>query len=96
LFCFERFNYVLLSEYTPLHLSSKEGHLDVGQFLLEKGADVNAKAGTLYDTAPHKRIRTCDRDFCFVCDVLILVLAVESPRCIGLLQKAIWAFASFS
>jgi hypothetical protein len=37
---------------TPLHLSSLEGHFGVCQFLLEKGAVVNAKNNE-YDILPY-------------------------------------------
>ncbi len=62
--------------------------MDVCQFLVEKGANVNAK-GDEYDTQPYTNAYEHSHvNFCFVCDVLILVLAEEAPRCIGLLKKA--------
>ncbi len=70
--------------------------MDVCQFLVEKGANVNAKDNE-YDNQPYtyayQHIRV---DFCFACDVVILVLSVEAPRCICLLQEITWTFASFS
>ncbi len=43
---------VFLSGRTPLHWSSEKGHLGVCQFLVEKGADVNATENE-YDILPH-------------------------------------------
>ena len=62
--------------------------MDVCQFLEEKGADLNAKM-IKYDTQPYTNAYEHSHvNICFVCDVLILVLAEEAPRCIGLLKKA--------
>ena len=62
--------------------------MDVCQFLVEKGANVNA-TDIQYDTQPYTyAYQHLHVNFCFVCDVLILVLAEEAPRCIGLLKKA--------
>jgi hypothetical protein len=46
-----RCDYGIFSGATPLYWSSKEGFLDVCQFLVEKGANVNA-TDNQYDTQP--------------------------------------------
>ena len=40
----ERFDTGILRQSTSLHLSSDAGHLEVCRFLVEKGADMHAKA----------------------------------------------------
>ena len=70
--------------------------MDVCEFLVEKGADVNA-TDSQYDTQPYTyAYQHLHVNFCFVCDVVILVFSVEPHRCIGLLQEVAWTFASFS
>ena len=70
--------------------------MDVCQFLVEKGAEVNA-TDNAYDTQPftysyeHLHVNVC-----FVCDVVILIFTVEPHRCICLLDGVTWTFASFS
>ena len=70
--------------------------MGVCQFLVEKGAYVNA-TDIQYDTQPftyayeHLHVNVC-----FVCDVVILVFTVETHRCIRLLVEVTWTFASFS
>ncbi len=87
------FDFDIFSGTTPLHWPSVLG---VCQFLVEKGAEVNA-TNNRYDTQPftyayeHLHVNVC-----FVCDVVILVFSVERPRCIGLLKEVSWTFASFS
>ena len=49
MFCFQRFDTGILRGATSLHWSSGAGHLEVCQFLVENGADVNAKDDK-YDT----------------------------------------------
>jgi hypothetical protein len=51
-FCFDRFDSGILCRNTPLHSSSGIGLLDVCQFLVEKGANVNATDDE-YDTQPY-------------------------------------------
>ena len=70
--------------------------MDVCEFLVEKGADVNATDDE-YVTQPYTyAYEHLHVNFCFVCDVVILVFTVEPHRCIGLLQEVSWTFASFS
>ena len=70
--------------------------MDVCQFLVEKGANVNATNNEC-DTQPftyayeHLHVNVC-----FVCDVVILVFSEEKHRCICVLKKVSWTFASFS
>ena len=52
LICLQRFYSEILSERTPLHLSSLGGHLDICLFLVEKGADANA-TDKEYATQPY-------------------------------------------
>jgi hypothetical protein len=52
IFCFDRFDSGILCRNTPLHSSSGIGLLDVCQFLVEKGANVNATDDE-YDTQPY-------------------------------------------
>ncbi len=95
-FSLRRFDSGIVSGRTPLHWSSRGGRLDVCQFLVEKGANVNAKDnqyGTQPYTYAYQQLRA---KFCFVCDVVTLVLSVEAPRCIILLRTVTWTFASFS
>ena len=95
-FSLRRFDSGIVSGGTPLHSSSKEGHLDVCQFLVEKGANVNATT-VEYDIQhcayAYQHLRV---NFCFVCNVLTLVSSVDAHRCIGLLEEVAWTFASFS
>jgi hypothetical protein len=56
-FCLQRFYSGFRRGQTPLHLSSNRGHLDVCQFLVEKGANVNAtedKYATLHYAYEYK------------------------------------------
>ena len=90
------FDFDIFSGRTPLHWSSCNGHIGVCQFLVEKGAEVNATSNQ-YDTQPftyayeHLHVNVC-----FVCDVVILVFSEETHRCIRLLKEVSWTFASFS
>jgi hypothetical protein len=59
----------------PLHYSSYWGRLVLCQFLVEKGADVNAKEN-MYGTQPYAYAYK-NPDFSFVYNVLILVSSVE-------------------
>ena len=88
LFCLRRFDSGIFRGATPLHWSSEGGFLDVCQFLVEKGADVNA-TDTRYDAKPftyayeHLHVNVC-----FVCDVVILVFSEEKHRRICLLSHS--------
>jgi RNA polymerase sigma factor (sigma-70 family) len=44
--------HVLETDFTPLHLAAKYGHTEIAKLLLEAGADVNAKAPTVYNMTP--------------------------------------------
>ena len=95
-FSLRRFDSGTRSGSTPLHFSSAEGHLDVCEFLVEKGANVNA-TDSQYDTQPYTyAYQHLHVNFCFVCDVVILVFSVEAHRCICLLKEVPWTFANFS
>ena len=71
MFCFQRFDTGILRGSTSLHWSSKQGHLEVCQFLVENGADVNAKDDE-YDTLLYTHALHTHMDihwnnlFCFV------------------------------
>ena len=41
--------------WTPLLLAAYNGHLPVVEYLLEKGADMEAKDGHIIDVNPHIR-----------------------------------------
>jgi hypothetical protein len=70
--------------------------MDVCIFLVERGADVNATDDE-YATQPYTYAYAhLHVNFCFVCDVVILVFSAETHRCIGLLKEVSWTFASFS
>ena len=95
-FSLRRFDSGFCRGSTPLHSSSEKGHLDVCEFLVEKGANVNA-TNNEYDTQPYTyAYQHLLVNFCFVCNVLILVFSVEAHRCIRLLKKVTWTFANFS
>ena len=96
LFCSQRSDCRIYSGETPLHWSSKRGHLVVCQCLVEKGADVNA-TDNMYETRPNAYADENALSLIFfVCILLILDFSVEAPRCIGLLFQVPWSFASFS
>ena len=101
MFCFQRFDTGILRGATSLHWSAGAGHLEVCQFLVENGADVNAKDDE-YDTLLYTHVLHTHMDihwnhlFRFLCNVSILVLSVEESRCNCLLLKVTWKFASFS
>ena len=45
---------------TPLHIAAREGHIDIAELLINKGADINAKNNygkTPFDCAKNEEIR---------------------------------------
>ena len=59
--------------------------MDVCQFLVEKGANVNATSNQYVIQPFTYAYEHLHVNVCFVCDVVILVFSVEPHRCIGLL-----------
>ena len=77
-------------------MSSVLGHLEVCQFLVEKGADVNAKS-LQYDTQPYSIAFECSLIiYVFSFNGLILVFSEDPTRCIAHHLEVTWKFADFS
>ena len=95
-FCLQRFHHLLhFRSEAPLFLASFHGHLDICNFFLVSGADVNAKDNQ-YNARPCMRIWKCGRDSGFVCNVFIIFfVSGQGLLCMRLLVKATSIFADF-
>jgi hypothetical protein len=95
LFCVQRSKSGILSGTTPLHTTAYT-HSVLCQFLVEKGANVNATDNRCDNQPFTYTYEHLHVNVCFVCDVVILVFSEETHRCIRLLKSVGWTFASFS
>jgi hypothetical protein len=90
--CLQAAAAVLIAEKAGIMTAAEEGDCDL--VLLHLIADPTSanQSNDEYDTQPH----TYAHETCFVCIILILLFSVEALRCIGIVKKAAWSFASFS